>query len=121
MFAKDNPEIPYRYYYDVFHSEFAATLKFGMPKTDCCNECSSFPLQKRDGFKANNIVLVQELEEAHLQHLTKANVRRIAMEVDFGAVDYVDVQLENITLEHDFDGQILEMFGPPSIFYHKFY
>ena len=108
MYANNHPEVPYRYYYDVFHNEFTGTLGFGLPKTDCCNECEAYKTKRTAAIQDNNQELVQQLEAEHTLHLQTADKRRNEMNIDFGDIEFIDPQTHNVTLAHDLQGNIID-------------
>lgn len=108
--------MPYRYYYDLFTKEFSAGLGFGLPKTDCCNDCSVFASTKKELQANQQLEIFQQVDAAHKEHLKVAEQRRNQMEIDYGAQNYIDPQTHNVVIEHDETGGILETYGPASIF-----
>lgn len=106
----------YRYYYNVFHTEFATQLGFGVPKTDCCNQCVQMTSQKTLAAKNQDANLFEEVKLQLEQHLQLAEDRRLQMTIDLGETEAIDPRKNNTTLEHNFDGSLVEIFGPHNIF-----
>lgn len=73
MYQVIHPEVDYRYYYDVFHLEFANSLGFGLPKTDCCNECSEYPMLKKIAINNLDVETTTKLDAEHKAHLEVYN------------------------------------------------
>ena len=114
--AHPNAHIPYKYYYDVFHLEFSSTLGFGLPKTDCCNECTVFIATKKEARKQLDRVLFLQTKALHDIHLKIAHDRRDQMEIDMGAMKFNDPQTTNVTFEHNESEELIEQYGPANIF-----
>jgi hypothetical protein len=74
LYAINHQKVPYHYYYNIFHNEFASTLGFDLPKTNCCNECESYKTKRTTAMQQNNIAEVTCLELQHKQHLEIADL-----------------------------------------------
>lgn len=100
-------EVPYDYYYRVFHKEFAHKLGFEPPKTDCCNTCVTHITKLRSARRNQNQALAVQLTAEHQLHLELAGKRRDDMNWDFGGKDVEDILLTHQVTEYDALGQII--------------
>ena len=85
----------------VFYLEFSATLGFGLPKTDCCNECTVFIATKKEARKQLDCNLFLQTEALHDAHLKITHDRRDQMEIDMRAMEFNNPQTTNVILKHN--------------------
>ena len=99
-------------------------MHFALPKTDCCNVCSSYISKRKDILKQNRIHKDQDsnnnnnnenvntdalnlLEITHIKHLEEAAFRRKQMNIDYGD-EKIDHNVGNFTIEYSENGLLIE-------------